>query len=72
MVGVHFLGFGRFFWAGFYLVGAGVLAAALVGEVLGLSGRSAGSVAAATGIIAALCLFAAGGSTVLRTPATAS
>ena len=59
VVGVHFLGFGRFFWAGFYVLGGALLAAGVIGSIVGLSSHSSGSVAATTGIIAAVTLFAA-------------
>lgn len=61
VVGVHFLGFGWFFWAGYYLLGGALIAAGVVGAIVGLAGYSSGSVAATTGLIAALSLFAAAG-----------
>lgn len=68
VVVVHFLGFGRFFWVGFYVLGGALVAAGVIGSIVGLSGHSSGSVAATTGIIGAVTLFAAG-ARVLR-PAT--
>jgi len=59
-VGAHFLGFGRLFWGGYYVLGGALIAAGVVGAIVGLSGHSSGSVAATTGIIAAVSLFAAG------------
>lgn len=61
VVGVHFLGFGRYFWARYYLLGGTFIAAGIIGAIAGLASHSPGSVAATTGIIAALSLFAAAG-----------
>lgn len=61
VVGVHFLGFGRLFVAMFYWVGAAFLVAAVVGAATGAAGGSRQDVAAATGLIAAVSLFVAGG-----------
>jgi hypothetical protein len=66
VVGVHFLGFGRLFWAGFYWLGAGLVSAGIVGATVGLVGAGAGTIKGTAGLIAAASLFAAGGSTIVR------
>jgi hypothetical protein len=38
VVGVHFIVFGRLFWAGFYWLGAALLGAGTAGAVVGLAG----------------------------------
>jgi hypothetical protein len=40
VVGIHFLAFGRQFWAGFYWLGAAMIAAGIVGAVVGFAGGS--------------------------------
>ena len=42
VVGVHVLGFGRHFGVGFYWLGAALIAAGIVGAMVGLVGGSAG------------------------------
>lgn len=59
VVGVHFLGFGQFFWRGYYVLSVAVIAAAVAGTIVGLTGQSSGAITATTGIIAAISLFAA-------------
>lgn len=70
VVGVHFLAFGRLFYAGFYWLGTALIAAGLVGTVVGLTGGGLGAIEVTTGLIAAASLFAAGGSTVVRARAS--
>ncbi len=70
VVGVHFLAFGRLFFAGFYWLGTALIAAGIAGAVVGLAGGGLGGVEVTTGLIAAASLFAAGGSTVARARAS--
>ena len=65
VVGVHFVVFGRLYWEGFYLLGAGLLAAAVAGTAVGLAGGGTGAVKATAGLMAAACLLAAGAWTLL-------
>lgn len=67
IVGVHFLLFGRTFWAGFYPIGVVLIVAALAGAITGLAGGSAAAIRAVTGLTAAADLFAASAWTVLST-----
>lgn len=66
VVGAHFLAFARLFWAGFYWIGAALLAAAASGALVGVAGGGAHRILAVSGLIAAGSLFVAGASTVLR------
>ena len=66
VVGVHFVAFGRLFWSGFYWLGGALLAAALAGATIGLSGAGADAVTAWCGLLTAGSLFLAGGWTVAR------
>jgi hypothetical protein len=66
VAGLHFLAFGRAFWAGFYIIGTGLVCGALAGAVTGLAGGSAAEMRAVTGLIAAVALFLASGWTLLR------
>ncbi len=61
VIGVHFLAFGRFFYAKFYWLGAAMLVGAVVGALVGLGGGGNAGIEAASGLIAATSLFAAGG-----------
>jgi hypothetical protein len=70
VVGVHFVVFGRLFWAGFHWLGATLLAAGVAGAVVGFAGGGSGAIRAVSGLIAAVSLFAAGGWTVLATQAS--
>ena len=70
VVGVHFLAFGRLFFAGFYWLGTALIAAGLAGTVVGLAGGGLGGIEVTTGLIAAASLFVAGGSTVARARAS--
>lgn len=65
VVGVHFLGFGWQFWAGFYGLGAALITAGIVGTIVGLGGGSAGAIKGTAGLIAAASLFVAGGVTIV-------
>jgi hypothetical protein len=65
VVGIHFLAFGRLFWAGFYWLGAALIAAGIAGVAVGLAGGGASRIEAVSGLIAATSLFSAGGSTIL-------
>jgi hypothetical protein len=66
VVGIHFLVFGRPYWAGFYLLGAALFVAGALGAIVGLEGGSSSSVKATSGLVAAMSLFAAGGWTLIR------
>jgi hypothetical protein len=66
VVGIHFLVFGRLYWAGFYLLGAALVAAGFVGAIVGLAGGSSSAIKATSGLVAATSLFAAGIWTVVR------
>ncbi len=70
VVGVHFLAFGRLFFAGFYWLGTALLAAGIAGTIVGLAGGGLGGIEMTTGLIAAASLFAAGGSTAARARAS--
>ena len=70
VVGIHFLAFGRLFFAGFYWLGTALIAAAIAGTVVGLVGGGLGAIEMTTGLIAAASLFAAGGSTIARARAS--
>lgn len=65
VVGVHFVVFGRLFWAGFYWLGAALLVAGIAGAVVGVAGGSSGAIRAVSGLIAAASLFAGGGWTIV-------
>jgi hypothetical protein len=71
VVGAHFLAFGRLFWAGFYWLGAALIAAAVAGTGVGLAGGGSDAVKATAGLLAAASLFLAGGRTVVRGDAAA-
>jgi hypothetical protein len=58
VVGMHFLGFGRFFWGGFYLLGGALVGAGVVGTIVGLAGAGRDGVVVTTGVLAAASLFA--------------
>jgi len=66
VIGIHFLAFGRLFYAGFYWLGAAMVAAGVAGSVVGFAGGDPDAIKATSGLIAATSLFAAGGSTILR------
>jgi hypothetical protein len=72
VVGVHFVVFGRLFWAGFYWLGAALLAAGVAGPSWASRVEAqvrSDAIRAVSGLIAAVSLFAAGGWTVLATQA---
>jgi hypothetical protein len=71
VVGVHFLAFGRLFWAGFYWLGAALLSAGVAGFAVGLAGGGPASVRAVSGLTAAASLFTAGGWPIATTPTRA-
>lgn len=71
VVGVHFVAFGRMYWAGFYWLGAALIGAAAAGTVVGVVGGGADGVLATSGLIAAASLFGAGGWTVGHAQAAA-
>jgi hypothetical protein len=60
VVGVHFFGFGHFFWRGFYLLGGALIAAGVIGAIVGVAGGGASWIIAITGILAAISLFTSG------------
>ncbi len=64
VVGVHFLAFGRAFDRVFTVIGALMIAAAVLGTVLGVAGGGDGVVLAVTGLISAVVLLGAGARTV--------
>jgi hypothetical protein len=66
VVGAHFLAFGRLFWPGFYWLGAALIAAAIAGVAVGLTGGGSDDIKATSGLIAAASLFVAGGRTAVR------
>jgi hypothetical protein len=68
VVGIHFVAFGRIFWAGFTLLGAVLIGAAALGAVLGLVTGDRGIVIATTALVSAAALFASGGRTLVSTP----
>jgi hypothetical protein len=72
VVGFHFLAFGRQFWAGFYGLGAALIAAGIVGAMVGLAGGRAGAIRGTAGLIAAASLFVAGTATIVNARARAS
>lgn len=65
-VGMHFLAFGRLFWAGFYWVGAALIAAGTAGAMVGVAGGGSDGITATTGLMAAASLFLASGWSVLQ------
>ena len=50
VVGLHFLVFGRLYWAGFYLVGGALVATGVAGAIAGLLGGSPSAVKATSGL----------------------
>jgi hypothetical protein len=71
VIGLHFVAFGRLFWAGFYRLGAALVIASAVGATVGLAGGGGDGIAATTGLIAAAGLLIAGGWTVAVSRSTA-
>jgi hypothetical protein len=67
VVGAHFLAFGRYFWVGFRWLGVAMIAAAIVGAVVGAITTDVDATALVAGFGSAASLFAAGGSTLGRT-----
>jgi hypothetical protein len=61
VVGAHFLLFGRIFWAGFTLLGAALVGAAVLGTILGVVTGDRGTVIATTALVSAAAMFASGG-----------
>jgi hypothetical protein len=66
VVGIHFVAFGRLFWSGFYWLGAALISAGIAGALVGLAGGGSGAVEATSGLAAAVSLFSAGGSTIIK------
>jgi hypothetical protein len=66
VVGIHFLGFGRRLWVGFYRLGAALIAAGIIGAIVGLAGGNADAIEATAGLITAASFLVAGTSTILR------
>jgi len=60
VVGIHFLGFGRLFWPGFYVLGTAVLGAGVAGAGAGLAGAGSDAIRAVAGLGTAASMFAAG------------
>lgn len=69
VIGIHFLAFGRLFWAGFYGLGTALIAAGIAGAITGFAGGGLHGIEAVSGLIAAASLFVAGGGTVVRAQA---
>lgn len=61
VVGMHFLAFGRLFWAGAYRLGAALIAAGMAGAMVGFAGGGVGGIKATSGLLAAASLYVAGG-----------
>jgi len=61
VVGVHFLAFGRLFWAGFYWLGTVLIAAGAAGAMVGFAGGGPDAIKATCGLIAAASMFVATG-----------
>lgn len=72
VVGLHFLIFGRLFAARFYPLGVALLAAAIIGAVINVSGGSQDHATAATGLIAAASLLLTAGVTLLNSPSASA
>lgn len=66
VVGAHFLVFGRVFDPRFHLVGALLVAAAVLGAAVGLVSGSPAATTAVSGLLSAAVLLAAGGLVVTR------
>ena len=66
VVGIHFLAFGRLFFAGFYWLGTALIAAGIAGTVVGLAGGGLGGIEMTTGLIAAASLSVAGASAIAK------
>ncbi|HLH99605.1 MAG TPA: hypothetical protein VKV06_02395 [Acidimicrobiales bacterium] len=67
VVGVHFVAFGRLFWAGFYWLGVALLAGGIAGALVGFAGGDSGAIRAVSGLTASASLFVAGSWTVVGT-----
>jgi hypothetical protein len=72
VVGVHFLAFGRFISAFYYLLGAIVTAGGIAAIAVRAAGGSAGAVAATAGLTAAASLLSASAARVFRAPGRAA
>lgn len=72
VVGVHFLAFGRLFWAGFYWLGTALIAAGGAGALVGFAGGSPNAIKATCGLIAAASMFVATGWSLVAAQATTS
>jgi len=70
VVGVHFLAFGRLFWAGFYWLGTALIAAGAAGAMVGFAGGGSGAIKATCGLIAAASMFVANGWSLVRAQAS--
>ena len=68
VVGLHFLIFGRLFAARFYLLGAALIAAAIIGAAINIGGASQDQATAATGLIAAASLLLTAGMILVSRP----
>lgn len=66
VVGVHFLAFGRLFWAGFYWLGIALIVAGIAGATVGVAGGGLAGIEAVAGLVSGASLFAAGGWTIAR------
>jgi hypothetical protein len=66
VVGLHFVAFGRLFWAGFHWLAAALIVAGVAGATVGIAGGGAGGINAVSGLIAAVSLFSCCGWTLAR------
>lgn len=71
VVGMHFLAFGRLFFAGFYWLGTALIAAGILGATVGVAGGGAGGIVAVSGLLTATSLFVASDWTVKGARASA-
>jgi len=65
IVGLHFVAFGRLFWAGFYWLALALIGAGVAGAVVGATGGGVHAIEAVSGLIAAASLFASGAWTIV-------
>jgi len=72
VVGMHFLAFGRLFWAGFYWLGTALIVAGAAGAMVGFAGGGADAIRVTCGLIAAASMFVAAGWSLLGAQASAS
>ncbi|MDX6554098.1 MAG: hypothetical protein QOD86_293 [Miltoncostaeaceae bacterium] len=66
VVGLHFVAFGRLFWAGFHWLAAALIVAGIAGTIVGIAGGGVGGINAVSGLLTAASLFACCGWTLAR------